>query len=734
MKPLAQRFPALRTAAAALLLVACSHQAPANPPEPAGDATAQAIPERVSEQIADLAERGKFEELNNVITALPDSEQTQALAESIRQYREHLQSRREAKREAYDKAMDEAMTALDEGKVEDAMVKVIEAHSLAEQPDKLLNNERVAGLIQTVADKAKDAKQRADFVDAVSLYRLLDLLYEESREYHDEYLDASTHVRVLQMYNPKLLRELYKQRAERLGNEEELELFAENDDLEIDKWQTKLARIDTSMLGQVITIAARRHVDKEGYTQLVRGAAEGLSIMIQTEGIEQEFPGLADEGKRQAMQDKLEEILADLDRPGRRLTRATAMPILADIMQTNLRTVELPENVIVYELASGATDTLDQFSSVVWPDALERQFKRSIQGKFVGIGVQIQKTDGKLTVVTPLEGTPAMKAGLKAEDIIAKVNGTPTGTWSVDKAVREITGPEDTEVTLTIIREGQPTFDVTLTRKEVKIESIKGFEHRDEGGWDYWLDQDAGIGYIRMTQFLRQTTDDLDAAVEQMRDEGELNAIVLDLRFNPGGYLDVAIDIVDRFVDRGTIVSTVNAEGQQNESYSASPRPTYDDKPELVILINQGSASASEIVSGALQDYERATVVGENSYGKGSVQDVIPIGRGRSIFKCTTRYYQLPKGEIIHRTDDSKQWGIQPDLTVKMTNKEVADWLEARRDADILIAEEDRDPDDPQTQPEDILADGLDPQLEAALLLLRAKQLSGDVELARKGE
>ena len=730
-------FTTLRTTAAALLLVACSNHAPAAgpaAPAPAGDLTRQAVPQRLSEQIADLAERGKFEELSHVVANLPESKETKALAKSIDRYREHLEARRKTKLEAYEEAYAEAKKELEAGKVEDAMIKIIEAHSLSEHPEKLLARESVTGLIKTVSDKAAAAKKKADFVDALSLYRLLDLLFEDTREYHEQYLDAAAHVRVLQLYNPKLLRTLYKERAERLGNEEELELFAETDDQELDKWETRLAKIDMSMLGQVVTHAARRHVDKKGYTEMVSGAAEGLSIMIQTKGIEGVFPGLADENKRNALQAKLDEIIEDLNRPGRRLTRATAMPILAEIIETNMRTVGLPENVIVYELTTGATDQLDTFTSVVWPDALERQFKRSIEGKFVGIGVQIQKTDGKLTVVTPLEGTPAMKAGLKAEDIIAKVNGVATGTWSVDKAVREITGPEDSEVTLTILRKGQESFNVTLVRKEVKIESIKGFKHRDEGGWDYWLDKEAGIGYIRMTQFLRQTTEDMDAAVKQLQAEGDLEAIILDLRFNPGGYLDVAINIVDRFIERGTIVSTVSAEGIQNESYSANPRTTYDNDPNLIVLINQGSASASEIVSGALQDYERAIIVGENSFGKGSVQDVIPIGRGTSIFKCTTRYYALPKGKIIHRKDDSKEWGIKPDLEVKMTNKEVADWLEARRDADILIAEEDRDPENPQTDPDDILKDGIDAQLEAALLLLKAKQLSSEIELARKGE
>lgn len=714
------------TTATALLLVACSQAVPNVKAQPAAELA-------LSQQIVDLAERGKFAELAHVVDNLPASPEAKSLDATIELYLEHLKDRKATKLEAHNEALAEAFKLIDENKPEEAMIKVIEAHSLAEDADKLLAEERVAALIKSVADKADHAHAENDFVESLSLYRLLDLLYEETRDYKKQFEDAATHVRVLQLYNPQLLRDLYKQRAERLGNEDELELFEEAENQEVEDWTIKLEGISTSMLGQVFAHAATRHIDKDGYVALVRGAATGMGVMIQTEGIEKTFAGLADKRKLDAMQAKLDEVLADLDRPGRNLNRANAMSIVADIMQTNLETIALPEGVIVYELTQGATTELDRFSAPIWPEEL-KQFARTMNGNFVGIGVQIQKLDGKLTVVTPLEGTPAMKAGLKANDVIAKVEGVPTGTWTVDKAVREITGPEDSKVTLTMLREGKEPFDVTLIRKPINIESIKGFAHRDSGGWDYWIDKEAGIGYVRMTQFLRQTADDMDKAVTQMQREGDLNAVVLDLRFNPGGLLSTAIGVVDRFIDNGRIVSTVNAEGVITTSQSASRRNTYNDDIELVILINQGSASASEIVSGALQDYERATVLGENSYGKGSVQDIFPIGRGEALFKCTTQYYQLPKGKIIHRKDDSVEWGIQPDLEVKMTNKEVADWLEARRDADIIIAEEDRDPENPQTIPADILTDGLDPQLEAAVLLLKAKQLSSKTELARKGE
>jgi len=725
---------AFRTSAAALLLVACSQATPsANAMRGPHAPTMRVVEPDDTQQIDDLAERGRYEELAHVVEALPQTPESQEFATSIQTYRDHLAERRETRREAFEEARDEALSLLADGKLEDALIKVISAHSLAEDPDRLLASEEIAGLIQRVVTMAEQAQANEDFVESLSLYRLLDLLYEKTREYHDEYEDAADHIRVLQLYNPEMLRSLYRQRAERLGNEEELALFDEADDQELEDWTVKLDGIQIQMLGQSFARAAEGHVTGIGYAELVRGAAEGLSTMIQTDGLEGIFPGLANEEQVNTLQAALNIVIEDLGRPGRRLQAGAAMAIITEIMQINSQTVNLPQEVVVYELTTGGIGELDPFSAVIWPEEL-RQFSTSISGRLVGIGVQIQKIDGKLTVVTPIEGTPAMEAGLRPNDVIARVNGDATGTWSVDRAVREITGEENTDVTITILREGIDPFDVTLTRRSINVESIKGFRHRDEGGWDYWIDRDAGIGYIRMSQFLRQTAEDMDTAVAQMQQEGEINAIVLDLRFNPGGLLSTAIDVVDRFVDQGRIVSTVDGNGRTTSSQSASRRNTYDNDIQLVVLINQGSASASEIVSGALQDYHRATIIGVNSYGKGSVQDIYPIGTGDALFKCTTQHYALPSGRIIHRTDEATVWGIQPDLEVEMTNSEVADWLEARRDADIIYAPEDRDADNPQTNPEDILTSGMDAQLEAAVLLIRARQFSAEQGLAQRPE
>ncbi|XAL99921.1 S41 family peptidase [Phycisphaeraceae bacterium D3-23] len=679
------------------------------------------------DQVAGLAEEGRFDDLLDALDQQPADGPAAGLVADLELYRDHLAARTTARREAFDLALEEAQQRIDEDKLEDAMVKLIEAHDLADDPDAFLELERVVSLTQAVKERAEAAAEGDVWVDALGLYRLLDLLYEDSRLFHDEFLDAASHVRILQLYNPLHLRDLYEERAERLGIEDDAAAEVEDepvDEEDLEDWNIKLAGVTRQQMFQALSQATGRHIDQGGYAELMVGALNGLRTLLETQGLEEPFPGMGNEQRVRALLAEIDDKLEDLARPGRRLTRGTSTEMIEAILNANTRTVRLPEEVVVYELTTGATGELDPFSTVIWPEDL-RQFSRSISGDFVGVGVQIQRLDGKLVVVTPLEGTPGMEAGIKANDIIIRVNGRSTSTWSIDKAVREITGPEGTRVTLTIARPGvEDPIDMTIVRKKIILESIKGWAHREEGGWDYWVDEEAGLGYIRMTQFLRQTADDMDAAIEQMQREGEINGIILDLRFNPGGLLSTAVEVVDRFVPAGRIVSTVDADGRQTNSQNARRRTTYSGDFPVVVLINRGSASASEIVSGALQDYERAFIIGENSYGKGSVQDIFPLGRGDALFKCTTQYYQLPQGRIIHRTPESEVWGIQPDLAVRMTTTEIADWLEARRDADVIVATEDVDPDNPRVEPDDILADGMDTQLEAAILYLKAQRLS----------
>src|SRR5690606_11994436 len=334
-----------------------------------------------------------------------------------------------------------------------------------------------------------------------------------------------------------------------------------------------------------------------------------------------------------------------------------------------------------------------------------------------------------------LEGTPAHKAGVRPGDVITHVDGRSALGITLNQAVDQITGPEGTQVTLTLLREGEDQpVDVTLTRATIRIDSVKGWSRADDAGWNYLVDPDHGIGYLRLTGFLPDTIDEFDAAVDEMIKRGA-RALILDVRFNPGGQLAPAVEICNRFVDDGLIVSSREAISGEGADEVRSPhwaRPglarQLKDLP-VVVLLNQGSASASEIVAGCLRDHDRAVLIGTRSYGKGSVQKVRRIGRGEAYLRVTTEYYALPDGEVIHRETNSSTWGVEPHLEVRLMPSDITETLERIRRTEVVGELEELEA---AANPVDgeIVEEGIDLQLEAAKLLLRSRLLAQDADYA----
>ncbi len=644
----------------------------------------QASANAINADLDTLAERGRFAELLSQIKTTSLSTQDDAvlsLIGDLERFQKNDAHRTQQRREAFDEAIAELEEYAGNHEHEKALIAAVKSHGLADDPDALLRDPRIISLLNDTISKAKQAKADDNWLEALALYRALDLLFEASNTYQDEVDQAARHIRVLQLYAPNKLESLYNERAKQRGDEDTNDSTVK---LETEDWQSRLQGVRLSMLRQTIHYAARKHVSKQGFTPLIRGAVDALIVMLDTKGLEESFPTFNNEADAAHFREYLARLSASLQEPGKTINVSEASTIIDRIMKTNEQTIDLPKQVIVHEMTEGLTGTLDDFSSVIWPQERE-SFSRSTQGNFSGIGVQISRRDGRLLVVSPLENTPAMRAGLKAGDIIAQVEGKNTDTWSLNRAVQEITGPRGTQVRLGIERPGEPEpIEYAITRDKIEIESIRGWAHKPEGGWDYWIDPDNRIGYIRLSQFIPQTADDLDAAIAQMQQDGPINGLILDLRFNPGGLLSSAIDICDRFIIEGPIVSTVDGNGRHSTPNKAHRLRTYPNFP-MTVLINQGSASASEIVSGALQDYHRATIIGSRSFGKGSVQDLFPLtSNGAAYLKLTTQYYMLPQKRIIHRKPDATTWGIEPDLKVTMTAHQVADALQLRQEADII--------------------------------------------------
>ena len=401
-------------------------------------------------------------------------------------------------------------------------------------------------------------------------------------------------------------------------------------------------------------------------------------------------------------------------RPGKHDNLRLLVDVLDEVQQKYVKELdddkmrELVENMI-----NGGLERLDPHSGFINQDEF-RQFKHNTQGKFGGVGIRLGRdvNTGLFLVESPIPGTPAYEAGVMAGDIILKVDGKSTEQWSLKKLVDSIQGEPGADVTLTVKHEHRKEpVDCTMKRAEIKIESVMGDKRvRDKlQEWDYWADPNAKVGYIRINQFTETTVEELTKVVEHLQNAG-MRGLILDLRNNPGGLLRAAVDVSSMFLPEGqTVVTTKGRGGVVEEVYNAQhkhPKIQAGGYP-IAIMINRFSASASEIVSAALQDHARAVVIGERSYGKGSVQNLIGMEGGKSALKITTASYWRPSGRNIHRFPDSKEedeWGVRPNKNydVKLTAEERAEYFKYRRERDIVRrpGEEAKQP-EPEAQKDD---------------------------------
>jgi carboxyl-terminal processing protease len=297
---------------------------------------------------------------------------------------------------------------------------------------------------------------------------------------------------------------------------------------------------------------------------------------------------------------------------------------------------------------------LDPYSQFIDSKNLE-ELKIETEGEFDGLGIEVIIKDGFLRVLTPIVDSPAFRAGVYIGDVIIKIDGKSTKNISIREAIEMLRGKTHTEVTITVVHEGErEPVDITIERAKIHLNSTRGTRI---------VDEEAKIGYIAITSFQDNTTDDMDAAVKELEEQG-MESLILDLRFNPGGLLNIAVDMADKFIKKGLIVSTKGRHKSQHHEYKAHRSKTYKNFP-LIILVNNGSASASEIVAGAVKDHKRGLLLGTKTFGKGSVQSLIPIKNKKSALKLTTAKYYTPSGTMIHGV------GIEPDIKVDLTRKEV---------------------------------------------------------------
>ena len=363
---------------------------------------------------------------------------------------------------------------------------------------------------------------------------------------------------------------------------------------------------------------------------------------------------------------------------------------------------EVDDTTLMRNAMRGMLGELDPHSAYLDAESFEA-LRETTEGEFSGVGIEVGMQEGQLTIIAPIDDSPAARAGLQAQDAILRIDDTPTESLSLQEAVEMMRGDEGEEIRLTILREGEEApREVTLTRETIRTDSVK---HEMLS---------PGYGYLRISQFQSRTGEQARDAIAALREEGDgnLKGLVLDLRNNPGGVLDSAVDVADLFLDSGLIVYTEGRLADSDMRFSASPQTSAPDVP-MVVLINGGSASAAEIVAGALQDQQRAVLMGTESFGKGSVQQVLPLNNGDGL-KLTTALYYTPDGRSIQAQ------GIAPDVEVVRGRLEVAEATGLSiRESDLENHLRNINGERERTERESSLAES-DYQLGEALTLLKA--------------
>ena len=421
--------------------------------------------------------------------------------------------------------------------------------------------------------------------------------------------------------------------------------------------------------------------------------------------------------------------------PVRSFGRDEFLKVLDNVLALNEATVRLPVQPLVAHFVEASLGALDPYTVIVWPRQVQ-DFEKLMTNEFTGIGIEISKPKGMLTVSSLLPDTPAYRSGLDAGDVIECVDGIPTKDMSLMCAVKKITGPKGSAVTLAIRRGGKEAQTMTLTRDRIIVPTVRGWQRTASGCWLYMLDEKEKIGYVRITSFSGETAADLETTLDQLETEG-MRGLIMDLRFNTGGLLDSAVNIVDKFVEEGLIVRTQPKANMIPAFEHAHRRGTHPNYP-LVILTNAGSASASEIVAGALGDpkHERAILVGTRTHGKGSVQGITHYPGGGAELKYTMAYYHLPSGQRVKSREDvqkegTKDWGVGPDVEVELTSEELKQMIDVQRDNDVLV-QANRDG-SRTTVNKRVLEDTLkaDPQLAVGVLVVKAKLVNARTVAAK---
>ncbi len=614
-----------------------------------------------SKELAKLIYTGQFDKVGKVCSSAPTSRSVvkgQGLVRGrvckwIADYQAIIKKAKDIRRNIYLADIKKAREYIGKGDIEKALTSARKARFYASDVESFLKLKWLDELRKQAEKKAKEYLLEHKWLKAGNIYAELGGIYKDDDRYDKLIEDCAKHVKFESFY--------------KAGSDW--------------KEEVKGIRIEVMEVGLYIE---QFYVEKPNFYKMTKGGLGAIRIMTEIPKLAEVFSGFKDKKLTNKFVSELDKLIAQVDQEkslGRKFGKKEFWQAFLKLVTINQDTVELPDEVVVKEFFDAALAELDPFTNIIWPAEVDN-FVKHTTGRFSGVGIQITMENNKLKVITPIPGTPAYKANIMPGDLIVSINGESTDGITIDQAVRKITGPAGTKVVLGILHPfADKPVNITLVRDTIIIHTVKGYKRKPNNRWEYMIDSESRIGYIRITSFTDSTVPELMDAINELKKSGA-RGLIIDLRFNPGGTLRSAVKTVDLFISKGTIVST---RGRNVEPWVGKAHRRVLTEMPIIVLVNNYSASAAEIVSGALRDYRRALIVGQRTYGKGSVQNVISLLNDTCRLKLTTAYYYLPSGKCIHKkTKRSKDWGVNPDVKVELTPNELRYIVEIQRDNEVV--------------------------------------------------
>ena len=581
------------------------------------------------------------------------------------------------------------------------------------------------------AAKAAAYDRRRRWLESLNLYSELNSMYRVSMRYHDLLQRVERRTSLLATYTPREFYQMQLRLDKRFqrkpvrnpppATQPTATRPVKNKSpvsITFSKWQNSVRGIHQDMLFEALGEAQRHWVLPVTYNRLLIGGIKMVELFPQTSTLGDAFAGLKNKRAREQFLRTLKKCLAAVET--KKPLHSNAMfHTWGAIMRSDRHTVHLPTSVLVRAFTDGALGQLDPFTEMFWPSEVP-EFHKMMEGTFGGVGIEIAQQNGFLRVISPLRGTPAYRAGIQAGDMIVTVNGKSILGISINGAVRLIMGKPGTYVTLGIRRDHNPKLlTFRLRRARIMVRSVKGFQRNPRTGkWRFMIDRRRRIGYIRVTQFQEDTAKEMQKVLKRLL-RRHVRGLIIDLRFNPGGLLEIALRMCNMFLPGGTILST-KGRTVPRQVWSANSSPLVPPAIPMIVLVNQDSASASEIFSGSMKDLHRALILGHRTFGKGSVQNVMSLGaKANARLKLTMEYYYLPDGESIQRRPHARNWGVQPNVTVPFSPQQLVDLHRLWQHNDILPPRTRVRPVSSVKTRKALPEESFDTQLDTALMLMR---------------